>query len=106
MAAELSHSQFEELVVQSSKPVVIDVYATWCPPCKQLAPHFEAVAHELGNQYNFYKINIDEESELAAQFGVTSIPTLLFLQKGEEVGRAMGYMSADYLKDKIKESFD
>jgi thioredoxin 1 len=101
MVTELTRDQYETLVIQSKKPVVIDLYAVWCGPCKQLAPQFATVAHDLGDSYNFFKVNVDEEPELAAQFNVTSIPTILFIKNGVVVDRMMGYMHAEDLKEKI-----
>ncbi len=101
MVTELTHHQYEALVIQSKKPVVIDLYAVWCGPCKQLAPQFVSVAHDLGDSYNFFKVNVDEEPELAAKFQVTSIPTILFIKDGVVIDRMMGYIHAEDLKDKI-----
>lgn len=101
MALELTNDQYENLVAKSTKPVVIDVYATWCGPCKQLAPNFDAVSHDLGTTHNFFKVNVDNERELAAKFGISSIPTILFIKDGTLVATEMGYMSKETLKEKI-----
>ena len=84
-------------------PVVIDVFASWCGPCQQVAPIFDELAKELAGQYKLVKINIDEERDLAIKYNVSSIPTFLFFKKGEVIGKEMGYMSKDDLAKKIKE---
>lgn len=103
MAHDISGEHFATQVLQADKPVVIDVYAHWCGPCKQMAPIFEELSQELHDSYYFFKINIDEERDLAIQHSVSSIPTLLFFNKGKLVAREVGYMNKDVLKEKIAE---
>ena len=103
MALAATSKNFEEEITNSSLPVVIDVYATWCGPCQQMGPIFDELAKELANTYKLVKINIDEERDLAIKYNVSSIPTFLFIKNGELIGKEMGYMSKEDLKNKIKE---
>ena len=84
----ITKENFEKEVLQSKEPVVVDFWAAWCGPCKALAPILEEVDAELAG--TVAKINIDEEEELAAQFRVMSIPTLLLFKDGEVVNKTVG----------------
>lgn len=79
----LSNSEFEEKVLNSDIPVLIDFWAEWCGPCRMIAPHIEALAKEYEGKAKVYKVDVDTEGELAMKFGVMSIPTLLIFKDGK-----------------------
>ncbi len=79
-------------VIEASKtkPVIVDFWAEWCGPCHALAPSLDALSQRYAGQVNFAKVDVDQQHELAAEFNVRSIPTLVFFQDGQEVGRLLG----------------
>ena len=79
----VTDANFEAEVLQSSSPVLVDYWAEWCGPCKMIAPSLEEIAKELGAKVKVAKLNIDENPELAAEYGVRSIPTLMIFKGGE-----------------------
>lgn len=94
----ITKANFEELVINSPKRVLLDFWATWCGPCRMVAPIVEEIAAQR-DDILVGKINVDEEMELAVQFGIISIPTLVVMKGGEIVNKAVGYMP----KEKILE---
>ena len=94
----ITNANFEEMVLNNPKPVLLDFWATWCGPCRMVAPIVEEIAQER-EDILVGKINVDEEMELAVQFGIVSIPTLVVMKNGEIVNKAVGYMP----KEKILE---
>ena len=86
----ITKANFEELVKNSEKPVLLDFWATWCGPCRMVAPVVEEIAEERPD-YLVGKINVDEEMELAMEFGIVSIPTLIVLNRGEVARKVVGY---------------
>lgn len=88
-------SNFREEVLQSDLPVLVDFWADWCAPCMMLAPIIEEISDELDGRVNVCKIDVDQSQDLAATYGVMSIPTLMIFSKGKEVERAVGYMSKE-----------
>lgn len=98
MGKELKAGDFEQEVVKSGKPVLVDFYAPWCGPCKMMAPVIEELAKEVGDKAKIFKVNVDEEAELANQFQVMSIPTLIIFKEGKPVNQAMGVQSKEALK--------
>lgn len=103
MPVHITQENFEKEIAQSQLPVVIDVYATWCGPCQQMAPIFEDIAQELSSSYKFAKLNVDEAREISIKYGVTSVPTFIFIKNNEVQGKETGYMSKEDLTAKIKD---
>ena len=97
MSAVITKDNFEEEVVKSEVPVVLDFWATWCGPCQMQTPELEKFAEAHEGEIKTAKVNVDEQPELAAQFGVQSIPTLILVKDGEEAKRVVGLQSADQL---------
>lgn len=99
--AELSDSSFEQEVTKSPIPVVVDFWAPWCPPCKKIAPVLEEIAKEYAGKVEIKKLNVDEFPQLAAQFGIKSIPALIFFKKGEVVETLVGALPKTNITDTI-----
>ena len=87
---QITKANYETLVKQSPKTVLLDFWAVWCGPCKMIAPMVEAIAEEREDVL-VGKINVDDEMELAMEFGITSIPTLVVIKDGKAVATAVGY---------------
>lgn len=87
----LTAKNFETEVLNSDKPVLVDFWAVWCGPCQMVGPVVKEIAEEYANQIKVGKVNVDEEPELAAAFGIESIPTLMVFKNGKAVNMAVGY---------------
>ena len=100
--SRIQESQFEAEVVQSTLPVVVDFYASWCGPCKVLSPMLDKLAGPLTNQVKFVKIDVDEATALAQRMEIQAMPTLLFFKNGKVVDRSVGLPSRDALKTRLE----
>ena len=98
----ISDASFEADVLQAGTPVLVDYWAEWCGPCKMLAPVLEEVSEEYAGKVDIYKINVDEEEELASLFSIRSIPTLIFIEKNGTMHRSQGAMGKPQLKEAIE----
>ena len=98
MAMEITTENFEEVVLKSTKPVVVDFWATWCGPCKMMGPVIDQLADELAATAVVGKVNVDEQQELAARYGVMSIPTVVLFKDGKEVERLVGVRTIEEYK--------
>lgn len=94
----IAASQFAGEVEQATAPVVVDFYATWCGPCRRLAPRLDQLADEFSGRIKFVKVNVDEAQDLAGRFQVEGIPTLLFFRNGRLADRVTGLLPEDELK--------
>ncbi len=90
---KITKDNFEQEVIQSDKPVLLDFWASWCGPCKMVSPIVDQVAGETGNMAKIGKINIEEEPELAKEFRIMSIPTLVVMKEGKIVQSVIGVQS-------------
>lgn len=101
MVIPITEENFKKEIQQEKKPIVLDVYASWCGPCQQMTPIVEELAKEMGNTYKFAKLNVDEARDISIKYGIMSVPTFLFIKNGEVKGRETGYMNKETLREKI-----
>ena len=100
-AVIITKENFEEEVLKSNVPVVVDFWAVWCGPCQLQAPELAKFERENDGNIKTAKVNVDEQQELAAQFGVQAIPTLILFKNGEEVKRTVGLQTLDKLTEEF-----
>ena len=101
---KIDNSNFQSDVLGSSEPVVVDFWAEWCGPCKMISPALEEISQEMDGQVKIAKVNVDENQELAVQYGVRSIPMLLMFKNGEIADQMIGAAPKAKLSDWIKKS--
>jgi len=101
MALTVTDANFEELV-KSDKPLVVDFWAEWCGPCRMIAPFVDELAQEYEGKITIGKLNVDENDEVVSQFGIRTIPTILFFKNGQVVDKHIGAAQKNVLEDKIK----
>lgn len=102
MEIELYKETFEQEVLQSDIPVLVDFWATWCGPCKMIAPILKEIADEYDGKILVGKVNVDEEPDLTMQYNVSSIPTLMVFKNGQLVNKAVGYREKDEILKMLK----
>ena len=99
---QIQGATFQEEVVKSTKPVVVDFYADWCGPCKMIEPIMKQLSSEYDGKVKFVKVDTDANQELAMQFGIMSIPTVMFFSKGKVEDIVVGAVPAAVLKSKVE----
>ena len=98
----ITASNFEAEVLNSDIPVLLDFWATWCGPCRMIAPTLAEIAEEQAGKIKVGKVNVDEEMALAAKFGITSIPTLIVFKNGKITNQALGAMPKQQIEALLK----
>lgn len=101
MAVELTDANFEELAIKSDKPVVIDFWAEWCGPCRMVGPIVEELAKDYDGKALVGKVNVDNNNEISAKYGIRNIPTILFLKNGEIMDKQVGAVQKAVLAEKL-----
>ncbi|MDD3686076.1 MAG: thioredoxin [Bacteroidales bacterium] len=101
MALEINESNFEELVIGTDKPVVLDFWAVWCGPCRMIAPIIEEMHHEYGDKAVIGKVDVDNNNEISMKYGIRNIPTVLFIKNGEVVDKVVGAVPKTTLTAKL-----
>ena len=94
---------FQQFVVNSDLPVVVDFWAPWCGPCRQMAPAFEEASLAMSLQAQFLKVNTEEQQQLGGQYGIQSIPTMMIFKNGKEVDRVSGALSAQRIQNWVSQ---
>ena len=97
----ITKENYNEEVINSPVPVLLDFWATWCGPCRMLSPIVDDIANEVEGKAKVCKINVDEQPELAQQFGIMIIPTLVFMKNGEITAKEVGVRSKQAILDKL-----
>ena len=90
MTEQINEADWQEKVLDAGKPVLVDFFATWCGPCKMMAPVIEDVAAEMAGKADFYMLDIDDNPDIAQRYGVMSIPLFIVFKNGEPVAKALG----------------
>ncbi len=101
MALEITDGNFKELVIDSDKPVMLDFWATWCGPCRMIAPFVEEIHREYEGKAVIGKVDVDSNSEIANRFGVRNIPTVIFIKNGKVVDKQVGACQKQILVNKL-----
>lgn len=102
MAKVINSNEFMEQVENTKGVVVVDFFATWCRPCKMLAPIFDGVSSEMGDKANFFKLNIDEDGRIAQKYGISAVPTMIIFRDGIPVENLAGFMPKEKITNKLK----
>lgn len=102
MAVKKTFGSFQELIESSDLPVLVDFYATWCGPCHMMAPILEEVNNQIGQQIRIVKIDSDKYPEIASQYHIEALPTLVFFKNGQPVDRIEGVVRADALISRLQ----
>lgn len=101
MAIEITDANFDEIVMKSDKPVVVDFWAEWCGPCRMVGPIIEEMHGEYDGKAIVGKVDVDSNPEISARFGVRNIPTILFIKDGKVADKSIGAVPKEQLKSKL-----
>ena len=103
MVTDVTDQDFEQEIIKSTLPVLVDLWAPWCGPCRMVAPVVDKLAEKYDGRFKFYRLNVDENIQTAAKYKVMAIPTLIFFKSGEAVDTVVGAVSERVLEAKIDE---
>ncbi len=106
MIVQLTKDTFDKEVMEESRPVIIDFWASWCGPCRMQSPILDEAAQIMGDQIKVCKLNVDEEPTVAADFQVSSIPTLVYLKNGRTVSRMVGVQTKETIVNTLQSMLD
>ena len=101
--SQMTDSNFEDEVISSEKPVLVDFWAVWCGPCKMIAPELKKLSEEKSGELKIGRLNVDDNRDIAIKYGISSIPTLLLFKNGEVVKKLIGAMSKDKILTEISQ---
>lgn len=101
MALEVTDSNFEEKIIKSDKPALVDFWAEWCGPCRMISPIVSEIAEEMEGKAVISKVNVDECPEVCAKYGIRNIPTILFIKNGEVFDKQVGATQKNVLLEKL-----
>jgi thioredoxin 1 len=103
---DVNEDNFDTIVINSDKPVLVDFWAEWCGPCKMLTPTIEAIAEEYNDKSSIVKINVDDAPAIATKYGIRSIPSILLFSKGEVVEQRVGAVSKEELTSLLDKTIE
>lgn len=104
MITALTNETFDAFIEKAEKPVLVDLWASWCGPCKMLSPLVDQLADEMADRIEVAKVDVDEAADVAMKFGVNSIPTLLLFNGGKLLNKSIGYVPMEQLKAFVEKS--
>ena len=102
----IDDANFAEVVLQAKTPVLVDFWAPWCGPCRMVAPVVDELAEEYEGRVSFGKVNVDDSSKIASQYGIMSIPTLILFKDGKPVSNIVGFRPKDELKQNLEAALE
>ncbi|HQK70811.1 MAG TPA: thioredoxin [Bacteroidales bacterium] len=102
MVLEVTDSNFEEIVLKSEKPVIVDFWAEWCGPCRRIAPFIEEISKEYEGKVVVAKCNVDNNPEVVSKLGIRNIPSVIYFKNGKEVDRQVGAVAKNIFTDKLE----